>query len=56
MAYGTVVRADVSRSGKEVRIEKHGTQYAVYYDGRQVLGLTSSYEFALSKFDEYRRA
>ena len=55
MAYGTVVRADVSRSGKEVRIERHGTQYAVYYDGRQVVGLTSDYDYALNKYDQYMR-
>ena len=55
MAYGTVVRADVSRSGKEVRIERHGTQYAVYYDGRQVVDLTSDYDYALNKYDQYMR-
>ncbi|MBQ9016817.1 hypothetical protein IJ103_01035 [Candidatus Saccharibacteria bacterium] len=53
MAYGDVVRADVSRSGKEVRIERHGTQYAVYYNGQQVYGLTNSYDAALSAFTRY---
>lgn len=55
MAYGTVVRADASQRGKEVRIERHGTQYAVYYDGRQVVGLTSDYDYARNKYDQYMK-
>lgn len=49
----TIVRADVSRSGKEVRLERNGTQYCVYYDGRLVVGLTSSYEYALKEYTLY---
>lgn len=49
----TIVRADVSCSGKEVRLERNGTLYCVYYDGQLVVGLTSSYEYALKEYTLY---
>ena len=47
--------SNTSRSGQDVSIEQHGSQYCVKMDGRQMTGLTSDYQAAKSAYEQYLR-